>query len=110
MKSRLWSKACIFSMSAAEITDGGLAQLVECALCKREAPGSKPGFSTDRSYSVMVITLDFESSDPGSNPGRTSIFFCQLSGYRRDFTGQKRMENPGFDPGASRLQSAHSTD
>ena len=22
----------------------------------------------------MVITLDFESSDPGSNPGRTSIF------------------------------------
>ena len=28
------------------------------------------------SYSVMVITLDFESSDPGSNPGRTSIFYC----------------------------------
>ena len=27
------------------------------------------------SYSVMVITLDFESSDPGSNPGRTSSFF-----------------------------------
>ena len=25
---------------------GGLAQSVECALCKREAPGSKPGFST----------------------------------------------------------------
>ena len=24
---------------------GGLAQSVECALCKREAPGSKPGFS-----------------------------------------------------------------
>ena len=23
----------------------------------------------------MVITLDFESSDPGSNPGRTSIFY-----------------------------------
>ena len=56
-------------------TCGGLAQLVECALCKREAPGSKPGFSTSSwSYSVMVITLDFESSDPGSNPGRT--FFC----------------------------------
>ena len=51
---------------------GGLAQLVECALCKREAPGSKPGFSTPLwSYSVMVITLDFESSDPGSSPGRT---------------------------------------
>ena len=27
-------------------TVGGLAQSVECALCKREAPGSKPGFST----------------------------------------------------------------
>ena len=26
------------------------------------------------SYSVMVITLDFESSDPGSNPGRTFLF------------------------------------
>ena len=49
--------------------------MVECALCKREAPGSKPGFSTSSwSYSVMVITLDFESSDPGSNPGRTSFF------------------------------------
>ena len=58
-------------------TCGGLAQLVECALCKREAPGSKPGFSTSSwSYSVMVITLDFESSDPGSNPGRT--FFGQF--------------------------------
>ena len=29
-----------------------------------------------RSYSVMVITLDSESSDPGSNPGRTS-FTCK---------------------------------
>ena len=55
--------------------------MVECALCKREAPGSKPGFSTSSwSYSVMVITLDFESSDPGSNPGRTSIFFVNLVG------------------------------
>ena len=26
---------------------------------------------SEGSYSVMVITLDFESSDPGSNPGRT---------------------------------------
>ena len=60
------------------VPNGGLAQSVECALCKREAPGSKPGFSI-RSYSVMVITLDFESSDPGSNPGRT--FFCQLFNY-----------------------------
>ena len=53
--------------------------MVECALCKREAPGSKPGFSNPVwSYSVMVITLDFESSDPGSNPGRTSFFLCLL--------------------------------
>ncbi len=27
------------------------------------------------SYSVMVITLDFESSNPGSNPGRTFFSF-----------------------------------
>ena len=27
----------------------------------------------DWSYGVMVSTLDFESSDPGSNPGRTSL-------------------------------------
>ena len=30
------------------------------------------------SYSVMVITLDFESSDPGSNPGRTSFYLLQV--------------------------------
>ena len=29
-----------------------------------------------RSYSVMVITLDSESSDPGSSPGRTFTFFA----------------------------------
>ena len=64
-------------------TCGGLAQLVECALCKREAPGSKPGFSTSSwSYSVIVITLDFESSDPGSNPGRT--FFLSGDKTRSD--------------------------
>ena len=27
------------------------------------------------SYSVMVITVDSESTDPGSSPGRTSNFF-----------------------------------
>lgn len=27
-----------------------------------------------RSYGVVVSTRDFESRDPGSNPGRTSIF------------------------------------
>ena len=38
------------------------------------SPGSgvraPPGALT-RSYSVMVITKDFESFDPGSSPGRT---------------------------------------
>ena len=29
--------------------------------------------TNDWSYGVMVSTLDFESSDPGSNPGRTSF-------------------------------------
>ena len=32
-------------------------------------------FADSWSYGVMVSTLDFESSDPGSNPGRTS-FLC----------------------------------
>ena len=99
----------------------------------------------------MVITLDFESSDPGSNPGRTSIFYrkntlptygtraysvrrlnllpylpstvnnlpitlhntpCSLctQPIRFKHNKKKQLENPGFDPGASRLQSAHSTD
>jgi hypothetical protein len=31
------------------------------------------------SYGVMVSTLDSESSDPGSNPGRTSFCVCLLS-------------------------------
>ena len=35
------------------------------------------------SYSVMVITLDFESSDPGSNPGRT-LFFVFTYRYCRE--------------------------
>ena len=29
-------------------------------------------------YGVMVSTLDFESSDPSSNLGRTYSFFCCL--------------------------------
>ena len=38
-----------------------------------KVPGLKPP-SHMRSYSVMVITLDSESSDPGSSPGRTLLF------------------------------------
>lgn len=36
-------------------------------------------YLADRSYGVMVSTLDFESSDPGSSPGRTS-FLCVFVG------------------------------
>ena len=52
---------------------GELVYLVARILSMDEVPGSKPGFSI-WSYSVMVITVDFESTNPGSNPGRTS--FC----------------------------------
>ena len=34
------------------------------------------------SYGVMVSTLDFESSDPGSNPGRTSFAAVTLPSKR----------------------------
>ena len=37
-----------------------------------------------RSYSVMVITKDFESFDPGSSPGRTFFYFL--------FFEKKRLE------------------
>ena len=33
-----------------------------------------------RFYGVMVSTLDFESSDPGSNPGRTSLLVWRARG------------------------------
>ena len=35
-------------------------------------------------YGVMVSTLDFESSDPGSNPGRS--YDCALSGFAANST------------------------
>ena len=34
------------------------------------------------SYGVMVSTLDFESSDPGSNPGRTSFLSARRVSLR----------------------------
>ena len=37
------------------------------------------------SYSVMVITLDSESSDPGSNPGRT-FFFITITTKKKNST------------------------
>ena len=38
-----------------------------------------------------------------------SLALYHLS-YEGNSHGDKTVENPGFDPGASRLQSAHSTD
>ena len=62
---------------------GRIAQMVEHGSNKPRVGGSSPSVTTllsaKRSYGVMVSTLDFESSDPGSNPGRT--FFCQLFNY-----------------------------
>ena len=40
-----------------------------------------------RFYGVMVSTLDFESSDPSSNLGRTSIFLN--SSYQCDSVAQR---------------------
>ena len=37
--------------------------------------GNFAGFKIPWSYSVMVITKDFESFDPGSSPGRTFLLF-----------------------------------
>ena len=38
-----------------------------------------------------------------------SLALYHLS-YEGNSFGKQKVENPGFDPGASRLQSAHSTD
>ena len=64
----------------------------------------------------MVITLDFESSNPGSNPGGpfhslTCLFDIIIYIYRekRESSNIFIVENPGFDPGASSLQTTRST-
>ena len=40
--------------------------------------------STKSSYSVVVITLDFESNNPGSNPGRS--FYPALAQLEEQLT------------------------
>ena len=48
-----------------------------------------------RSYSVMVITKDFESFDPGSSPGRTYVPVAQLdkaSDYESEDWGFKSLQ------------------
>ena len=44
------------------------------------------------SYSVMVITKDFESFDPGSSPGRTCVPVAQL-----DKASDYESEDWGFE-------------
>ena len=67
------------------------------------------------SYSVMVITLDFESSNPGSNPGRTflfNFFFFFLMLKKKDehifitrrSLKKKNVRHPGVEPGPPRWQ------
>ncbi len=59
---------------------GGIAQLEERALCKREAPGSKPGISKFyRSISLEVRTPRCGRGNPGSNPGSSINFFFFIS-------------------------------
>ena len=76
------------------------------------------------SYSVMVITLDFESSNPGSNPGRTFfLYFCwtklqkkslpspeiesgtfRSSVWRSPNWATTAVRHPGVEPGPPRWQ------
>ncbi len=63
--------------------NGGIAQLEERALCKREAPGSKPGTSIviiniNILLYICWISLEVRTprcgrGDPGSNPGSSKI-------------------------------------
>ena len=38
----------------------------------------------------MVITLDFESNNPGSNPGRTSLLFLPFQVLTKAVRGNKK--------------------
>ena len=64
-------------------TNGGLAQSVECVLCKHEAPGSKPGFSTSllaheqRHLGRVVKAVDSKST--GLRPRQFESGRCRLS-------------------------------
>ena len=61
-------------------SNGGLAQSVECVLCKHEAPGSKPGFSSlilgwwHRGRVVKAA----DSKSAGLRPRRFESYRCRL--------------------------------
>ncbi len=61
-----------------------VAQSVEHGSNKPRVGGSSPSWSIYRSYSVMVITKDSDSFNPGSSPGRTFLFVI--------FAKQKKIE------------------
>ena len=69
--ARLTSDQAVAGSSPARVVfctllRGGLAQSVECVLCKHEAPGSKPGFSTilpeQRQVGRVVKAVDSKST------------------------------------------------
>ena len=63
----------IYSLKLSEVCGSG------SSLLRIDRSQLVPGPKSNWSYSVMVITLDFESSDPGSNPGRTSFDPLQIN-------------------------------
>ena len=65
------------------VTNGGLAQSVECVLCKHEAPGSKPGFSTflfaHEQWQVGRVVKAVDSKSTGLRPRQFESGTCRLS-------------------------------
>ena len=62
-----------------------------------------------RFYGVMVSTLDFESSDPSSNLGRTYFFNRNISKFTQKHS-RKSSPNVGLEPTTLRLRVWCSTD
>ena len=64
------------------VTNGGLAQSVECVLCKHEAPGSKPGFSTflfaHEQWQVGRVVKAVDSKSTGLRPRQFESGTCRF--------------------------------